>query len=87
MAKLSPIKLRHERLRKKISGTPERPRLSVHFSGQHIYAQVIDDDAGRTLAAVNTTEKDFGGDKSAVWTRTRGGETLSERQTKQVIQP
>lgn len=59
MAKLSPIKLRHERLRKKISGTPQRPRLCVHFSGQHIYAQIIDDDAGRTLASVNTTEKNF----------------------------
>ena len=57
--KLSPLRMRHERLRKKVSGTAERPRLSVHFSGQHIYAQVIDDEAGRTLASVNTTEGDF----------------------------
>ena len=62
--RISPIKLRHARLRKKISGTPERPRLAVHFSGQHIYAQVIDDEAGKTLAAVSTTEKEFRDDKS-----------------------
>jgi large subunit ribosomal protein L18 len=43
-------KLRHIRLRKRISGTSERPRLSVHFSGSHIYVQVIDDTAGVTLA-------------------------------------
>ncbi len=82
MAKLSPIKVRHERLRKKISGTPERPRLAVHFSGQHIYAQVIDDEAGRTLAAVNTTEKEFAGDKSVkpnVTTATRVGKLVADR--------
>lgn len=82
MAKLSPIQVRHERLRKKISGTPERPRLCVHFSGQHIYAQVIDDEAGRTLAAVNTTEKEFGGDKSVkpnVATATRVGALVADR--------
>ncbi len=50
------LKMRHVRLRKKLAGTPERPRLAVHFSGQHIYAQIIDDLAGRTLASVNTTE-------------------------------
>lgn len=50
------LSMRHERLRKKVAGTPERPRLAVHFSGQHIYAQIIDDLAGRTLASVNTTE-------------------------------
>src|SRR5712672_2711098 len=55
--KLSPIKMRHQRLRKKVAGTPQRPRLAVHFSGLHIYAQVIDDDGGKTLAACNTTEK------------------------------
>ena len=82
MAKLSPIKVRHERLRKKIAGTPERPRLSVHFSGQHIYAQVIDDDAGRTLAAVSTTEKEFEGDKAVkpnVATAVRVGKLVADR--------
>ncbi len=49
--------IRHARIRKRVVGTTERPRLSVHFTGQHIYAQVIDDTDGRTLVAVQTTEK------------------------------
>ena len=52
-------KIRHERVRKKISGTPERPRLCVFRSNKHIYAQVIDDVAGNTLAAASTVEKDI----------------------------
>ncbi|MEI6712163.1 MAG: 50S ribosomal protein L18 [Verrucomicrobiota bacterium] len=56
---LSPLKLRHIRLRKRVAGTTERPRLSVHFSGAHIYAQVIDDVNGVTVAGVCTTEKSF----------------------------
>ena len=55
--KITPIKVRHLRLRKKVAGTPERPRLAVHFSGQHIYAQVIDDVAGRTLVAASSLDK------------------------------
>ncbi|HOS44074.1 MAG TPA: 50S ribosomal protein L18, partial [Armatimonadota bacterium] len=50
---------RHRRVRAKISGTPERPRLVVHRSGRHIYAQVIDDVAGHTLAAASTNEPAF----------------------------
>src|SRR3954466_9853590 len=57
-------KIRHHRIRKKVAGTGERPRLSVHFSGQHIYAQVIDDTIGKTLASANTTEKEFKTDKA-----------------------
>ena len=64
MASLEKIKMRHVRLRKRITGTAERPRLAVHFSGKNIYAQVIDDVAGRTLAAAATTEKSLEGDKS-----------------------
>jgi large subunit ribosomal protein L18 len=45
---------RHRRVRKKIVGTPERPRLAVYRSNRHIYAQVIDDFAGQTLAAAST---------------------------------
>ena len=48
------------RIRSKISGTPERPRLSVFRSNKHIYAQVIDDLAGTTLAAASTREDDGG---------------------------
>ncbi len=49
----------HVRVRRKVKGTAERPRLSVHFSGRHIYAQVIDDDKGITLASACTREADF----------------------------
>jgi large subunit ribosomal protein L18 len=49
---------RHLRLRKKVTGTPERPRLAVFRSLKHIYAQVIDDAAGRTLAAASDLEAD-----------------------------
>ena len=51
---------RHARVRGKISGTPERPRLSVFRSEKNIYAQIIDDVAGNTLAAASSVEKDFG---------------------------
>src|SRR5204863_212585 len=47
----------HQRIRKRVAGTAQQPRLAVHFSGKHVYAQVIDDDAGRTLAAASTTER------------------------------
>lgn len=49
-------KRRHLRVRKKVSGTPERPRLNVFRSAQHIYAQVIDDTTGRTLVAASDVE-------------------------------
>jgi len=55
----------HIRIRRKVSGTAERPRLAVHFSGRHVYTQVIDDDAGKTLAAVSTLQKDLAGKKVA----------------------
>lgn len=50
----------HTRIRKKVSGTPQRPRLAVFRSLNHIYAQVIDDDNGVTLAAASSTEKSLG---------------------------
>jgi large subunit ribosomal protein L18 len=48
---------RHKRVRERISGTPQRPRLAVYRSLTHIYAQVIDDTAGHTLAAASDLEK------------------------------
>lgn len=52
---------RHARVRSKISGTPERPRLNVFRSAKHIYAQLIDDVNGVTLASASTMEKGFEG--------------------------
>ena len=50
---------RHARVRKKVSGTAERPRLAVFRSNRHIVAQVIDDERGHTVAAASTVEKDL----------------------------
>jgi large subunit ribosomal protein L18 len=52
-------KARHVRLRKRIEGTTSRPRLAVFRSLQHIYAQIIDDSTGTTLAAASSQEKDL----------------------------
>lgn len=56
------LKKRHARVRTKIAGTAERPRLCVHRSIKHIYAQVIDDDAGKTLCAVTSNTKTLKGE-------------------------
>jgi large subunit ribosomal protein L18 len=50
----------HSRIRKKVRGSAERPRLAVFRSLNHIYAQLIDDDSGKTLATASTTEKTLG---------------------------
>jgi large subunit ribosomal protein L18 len=55
---------RHQRIRLHLEGTGVRPRLAVFRSLNHIYAQVIDDASGRTLAAASTVEKEFKGSKS-----------------------
>jgi len=54
---------RHRRVRAKVAGTPERPRLAVYRSNARIYAQVIDDRAGHTLAAASSLDKDIVGAK------------------------
>lgn len=51
----------HSRIRKKVRGTADRPRLAVFRSLNHIYAQVIDDATGKTIASASTAEKDFSG--------------------------
>lgn len=65
MAKTNPKVIarakRVKRIRRKISGTPEKPRLTVFKSAKHIYAQVIDDTTGKTLTAMSTVAKDFEG--------------------------
>ena len=62
MAKLSLFAKRRQRVRTSLRARGgQRPRLSIHRSGRHIYAQVIDDEAGRTLAAASTLDKDVRG--------------------------
>ena len=57
--KIKGRKIRHVRIRQRVIGTPERPRLAVFRSLNHIYAQVVDDTSGRTLAAVDSRAPDF----------------------------
>ena len=71
---------RHTRLRKKVIGSAERPRLAVHRSARHIVVQLIDDVAGRTLAAASSLEADvraLEGDKKA--RATKVGELVAAR--------
>lgn len=72
---------RHRRVRKKIHGTAARPRLAVFRSNKHLSVQVIDDDAGVTLAAASTTEPDLraAGPGSGVAAATRVGALIGER--------
>jgi large subunit ribosomal protein L18 len=69
---------RRRRVRAKIRGTAERPRLSVYRSNRGLFAQLIDDDSGRTLAGVNWTEKELRGLASMDQAK-RCGELLAER--------
>ena len=70
----------HSRIRKKVRGTTERPRLAVYRSLNHIYAQVIDDEQGKTLATASTTEKDLGGGTGGnVEAARRIGQAIAER--------
>ncbi|KQQ05224.1 50S ribosomal protein L18 [Rathayibacter sp. VKM Ac-2803] len=71
---------RHDRLRKKVVGSAERPRLVVNRSARHVFVQVVDDAQGRTLASASTLEADlrvFDGDKTAKARKV--GELVAER--------
>jgi large subunit ribosomal protein L18 len=71
---------RHARLRKKVVGTPERPRLVVNRSSRHVFVQLVDDSKGHTLASASTLEadlRDFDGDKTAKARKV--GELVAER--------
>ena len=69
---------RHQRIRLRISGSAQRPRLSVFRSAKYIYAQVIDDSTGRTLAAASSREADLGA-STPVDTARAVGKVLAER--------
>ena len=70
---------RHARVRGKISGTAESPRLSVFRSERNIYAQIIDDVAGNTLCSASTVEKGFEGNGGNVEAAKKIGETIAKR--------
>ena len=70
----------HSRIRKKVRGSAERPRLAVFRSLNHIYAQVIDDDSGKTIATASTAEKTLAGKTGGnVEAATRVGKAIAER--------
>jgi large subunit ribosomal protein L18 len=71
----------HRRIRKTVAGTAQRPRLAVHFSGKHIYAQVIDDDAGCTIAAASTAERSLLGEA-----KVRANQAAAERVGKAIAE-
>ena len=70
---------RHKRVRAKVSGTPERPRLNVFRSAANIYVQIIDDTTGHTLAAASSLEKEFEGRGSNKEAAKKVGLLLAER--------
>lgn len=69
----------HKRLRRKISGTAERPRLAVYFSNKNVYAQLIDDAESKTLASASTCDKAVTVDGSSVAAATKVGEEIASR--------
>lgn len=70
----------HRRIRRKVRGTTERPRLAIYRSLNHIYAQIIDDEKATTLASASTTEKDLrGGTGGNVEAAQRVGRAIAER--------
>lgn len=79
-SKSAAVQRRHARLRKKIAGTTERPRLVVTRSARHVFVQVVDDSKGFTVASASTLEADlrsFDGDKTAKARKV--GELVAER--------
>lgn len=70
---------RHRRVRAKVAGTAERPRLNVFRSSKHIYAQIIDDVNGVTLAAASSMDKDFEGNGSNKDAARKVGQLIAKR--------
>jgi large subunit ribosomal protein L18 len=78
----------HSRIRRKVRGNTERPRLAIYRSLNHIYAQVIDDRLGKTLVSASTTEKDLRGNGSGgnLDAARRVGQVIAERAISQGIE-
>ena len=70
---------RHKRVRGKVSGTTERPRLNIFRSGNNIYAQIIDDSKGVTLASASTLEKGFDSKGNNVEAAQKVGQAVAQR--------
>ena len=70
---------RHKRVRGKVSGTPERPRLNVFRSETNIYAQIIDDVTGKTLVSASSLEKSFEGSGANIEGAKKVGQLVAER--------
>jgi len=80
LTKVERLRRRHRRVRKKILGTAERPRLAVFRSSKHIYVQAIDDLTGRTLVSASTMEADLrGGTTATVDAAKNVGKLVGER--------
>lgn len=80
LTKQERLRRRHRRVRKKVVGTPTRPRLAVFRSNKHIYVQLIDDTNGRTLAAASTMESDLrAGSTATVAAANAVGRLVGER--------
>ncbi|MGC6465085.1 MAG: 50S ribosomal protein L18 [Akkermansiaceae bacterium] len=69
----------HRRIRKKVSGTAECPRLAVHFSNKNVYAQVIDDIAGKTLCAASTLDSSIEATGASIATAEAVGKLIAQR--------
>ena len=69
----------HRRIRRKVTGTAQRPRLAVHFSNQHVYVQLIDDSIGKTIASASTMDKSFEANASNVASAHKVGTLVAER--------
>ena len=69
----------HRRIRKKVFGTAERPRLAVHFSNKNVYAQVIDDIAGNTLCAASTLDSSIEATGASIATAEAVGKLVAQR--------
>lgn len=82
MSNLNRKKIRakvHRRIRKKVSGTATKPRLAVHFSNMNVYAQVIDDVAGNTLASASTLDKEIEATGASIATAEAVGKLVADR--------